>query len=77
VRFVNTKDLSPETSKSFFSNLFSKSNKEDLKKAKRYRVQVKDVAGNITVTVQDEKGANELGDTAVQILTLLDQQIGR
>jgi hypothetical protein len=29
------------------------------------------------VTVQDEKGANELGETAVQILTLLDQQIGR
>jgi outer membrane protein assembly factor BamC len=74
---VNTNDLSPETSKSFFSNLFSKKSADELKKAKRYRVQVKDVAGNITVTVQDEKGANELGETAVQILTLLDQQIGR
>ncbi len=76
VRFVNTNDLSPE-SKSFFSNLFSKTSADDLKKAKRYRVQVKDVAGNVTVTIQDEKGANELGETAVQILTLLDQQIGR
>jgi outer membrane protein assembly factor BamC len=76
VRFVNPKDLSPE-SKGFFSNLFSKSNKDEMKKAKRYRVQVKDVAGNVTVTVQDEKGANEVGETAVQILTLLDQQIGR
>ena len=77
VRFVNTNDLSPETNKSFFSNLFSKKSADELKKAKRYRVQVKDVAGNVTVTVQDEKGANELGETAVQILTLLDQQIGR
>jgi outer membrane protein assembly factor BamC len=76
VRFVNTKDLSPE-SKGFFANLFSKSSKDDMKKAKRYRVQIKDVAGNVTVTVQDEKGANEVGETAVQILTLLDQQIGR
>jgi len=76
VRFVNTNDLSPE-SKSFFSNLFSKTSADDLKKAKRYRVHVKDVEGNVTVTVQDEKGANELGETAVQILTLLDQQIGR
>ena len=76
VRFVNTNDLSPE-SKSFFSNLFSKTSADDLKKAKRYRVHVKDVEGNVTVTVQDEKGANELGETAVQILTLLDQQVGR
>jgi outer membrane protein assembly factor BamC len=76
VRFVNTKDLSPE-SKGFFSGWFSKSNAEELKKAKRYRVQVKDVAGMVTVTVQDEKGADELGETALQILTLLDQQVGR
>jgi outer membrane protein assembly factor BamC len=40
-------------------------------------VQVKDVAGMVTVTVQDEKGADELGETALQILTLLDQQVGR
>jgi outer membrane protein assembly factor BamC len=76
VRFVNTKDLSPE-SKGFFSGWFSKINAEELKKAKRYRVQVKDVAGMVTVTVQDEKGADELGETALQILTLLDQQVGR
>ena len=48
-----------------------------MKKAKRYRVVVKDTSGNITVTVQDEKGTPEVGETAVQILTLLDQQVGK
>jgi outer membrane protein assembly factor BamC len=76
VRFVNTKDLSPE-SRSFFSKLFSSKSDDDMKKAKRYRVVVKETSGNVTVTVQDEKGTNETGETAVQILTLLDQQVGR
>ncbi len=76
VRFVNTKDLSPE-SRSFFSKLFSSKSDDDMKKAKRYRVVVKETSGNVMVTVQDEKGTNETGETAVQILTLLDQQVGR
>ncbi len=76
VRFVNTKDLSPE-SRSFFSKLFSGKSDDDMKKAKRYRVVVKETSGNVMVTVQDEKGTNETGETAVQILTLLDQQVGR
>jgi outer membrane protein assembly factor BamC len=48
-----------------------------MKKAKRYRVVIKDTSGNVTVVVQDEKGTPEVGDTAVQILTLLDQQVGK
>ncbi len=76
VRFVNTKDLSPE-SRSFFSKLFSSKSDDDMKKAKRYRVVVKETSGNVMVTVQDEKGTNETGETAIQILTLLDQQVGR
>lgn len=76
VRFVNSKDLSPE-SRSFFSKMFSGKSDDDMKKAKRYRVVVKDTNGNVTVVVQDEKGTPEVGDTAVQILTLLDQQVGK
>ena len=76
VRFVNSKDLSPEN-RSFFSKMFSGKSDDEMKKAKRYRVVVKDASGNITVTVQDEKGTPEVGETAVQILTLLDQQVGK
>ncbi|MFM6923241.1 MAG: outer membrane protein assembly factor BamC, partial [Polynucleobacter victoriensis] len=76
VRFVNSKDLSPEN-RSFFSKMFSGKSDDEMKKAKRYRVVIKDTSGNITVVVQDEKGTPEVGDTAVQILTLLDQQVGK
>ncbi len=75
VRFVNTTDLSNE--RSFFGKLFSKKTDEDMKKAKRYRVLVKDTTGTITVTVQDEKGAAETDGVSVQILSLLDLQIGK
>jgi outer membrane protein assembly factor BamC len=75
VRFVNTTDLSNE--RSFFGKLFSKKTDEDMKKAKRYRVLVKDTAGTITVTVQDEKGAAETDGVSLQILSLLDLQIGK
>jgi outer membrane protein assembly factor BamC len=75
VRFVNTTDLSNE--RSFFGKIFSKKTDEDMKKAKRYRVLVKDAAGTITVTVQDEKGAAETDGVSVQILSLLDLQIGK
>lgn len=75
VRFVNTTDLSNE--RSFFGKIFSKKTDDDMKKAKRYRVLVKDTAGAITVTVQDEKGAAETDGVSVQILSLLDLQIGK
>lgn len=75
VRFVNTQELSNE--RGFFDKLFSKKTDDDMKKAKRYRVLVKDTAGTITVTVQDEKGATETDGVSVQILTLLDQQVGK
>ncbi|TXI10588.1 MAG: outer membrane protein assembly factor BamC, partial [Polynucleobacter sp.] len=75
VRFVNPQDLSNE--RGFFDKLFSKKTDDDMKKAKRYRVLVKDTSGTITVTVQDEKGGPEVGDVSVQILSLLDLQVGK
>lgn len=75
VRFVNPQDLSNE--RGFFDKLFSKKTDDDMKKAKRYRVLVKDTAGTITVSVQDEKGAPEVGDVAIQILSLLDLQVAK
>jgi outer membrane protein assembly factor BamC len=75
VRFVNTTELSNQ--RGFFDKIFSKKTDDDMKKAKRYRVLVKDTAGTITVTVQDEKGAAETDGVSVQILSLLDLQIGK
>jgi outer membrane protein assembly factor BamC len=75
VRFVNTTELSNE--RGFFGKIFSKKTDDDMKKAKRYRVLVKDTAGTITVIVQDEKGAAETDGVSVQILSLLDLQVGQ
>jgi outer membrane protein assembly factor BamC len=75
VRFVNPKDLSNQAG--FWDKLFSRKSDDDMKKAKRYRVIVKDTAGTVTVVVQDEKGVPEVGEAAVQLLTLLDQQMGQ
>jgi len=73
VRFINPKDLSNQTG--FFDKLFSRNKEDEMKRAKRYRVIVKEAAGKTQVTVQDEKGNAETGDTAVQLLTLLDQPV--
>jgi len=75
VRFVKTTELSNE--RGFFDKIFSKKTDDDMKKAKRYRVVVKDTAGTITVIVQDEKGATETDGVSEQILSLLDLQIGK
>ncbi|MBU3600702.1 outer membrane protein assembly factor BamC [Polynucleobacter sp. 30F-ANTBAC] len=75
VRFVNTQELSNE--RGFFDKMFSKKSDDDMKKAKRYRVLVKDTAGTVTVTVQDENGAAEAGGVSEQILSLLDLQVGK
>lgn len=75
VRFVKTTELTNE--RGFFDKIFSKKTDDDMKKAKRYRVLVKDTAGTITVTVQDEKGAAETDGVSEQILSLLDLQIGK
>ena len=75
VRFVNPKDLSNQAG--FWDKLFSRKSDDDMKKAKRYRVIVKEAAGAVTVVVQDEKGVPEVGEAAVQLLTLLDQQMGQ
>jgi outer membrane protein assembly factor BamC len=75
VRFVNTTELSNE--RGFFGKIFSKKTDDDMKKAKRYRVLVKDTAGTITVVVQDEKGAAETDGVSLQILSLLDLQVGQ
>jgi outer membrane protein assembly factor BamC len=75
VRFVKATELSNE--RGFFDKIFSKKTDDDMKKAKRYRVVVKDTGGTITVTVQDEKGAAETEGVSEQILSLLDLQIGK
>lgn len=75
VRFINPKDLSNQTG--FFDKLFSRKSEDDFKKAKRYRVIVKEQGAIVNVTVLDEKGNPEKGETAVQLLTILDQQTGR
>jgi outer membrane protein assembly factor BamC len=75
VRFVNPKDLSNQAG--FWDKLFSRKSDDDMKKAKRYRVIVKDTAGTVTVVVQDEKGVPDVGEAAIQLLTLLDQQMGQ
>jgi uncharacterized lipoprotein len=48
-----------------------------MKRAKRYRVIVKESSGTIVVTVQDDKGTPEVGEAAIQLLSLLDQQLGK
>jgi outer membrane protein assembly factor BamC len=75
VRFINPKDLSNQTG--FFDKLFSRKSEDDFKKAKRYRVIVKEQGAIVNVTVLDEKGNPEKGETAIQLLTILDQQTGR
>ncbi len=75
VRFLNPKDLSGD--RGFWEKMFSSKSDEDMKRAKRYRVLVKESSGTIVVTVQDDKGTPEVGDAAIQLLSLLDQQLGK
>ena len=75
VRFLNPKDLSGD--RGFWEKMFSSKSEEDMKRAKRYRVIVKENSGVIVVTVQDDRGTPEVGEAAIQLLSLLDQQLGK
>jgi outer membrane protein assembly factor BamC len=75
VRFLNPNDLSGN--RGFWEKMFSSKTDEDMKRAKRYRVLVKETSGTVVVTVQDDKGTPEVGEPAIQLLTLLDQQLGK
>ncbi|AJW44978.1 outer membrane protein assembly factor BamC [Ralstonia mannitolilytica] len=73
VRYADTK--AEANAPGFFSRLFSGTKIEDLKRAKRYRVVVKDGGNSSTVTVQNDDGSAQTGDIGKRILSLLDEQL--
>ena len=75
VRFVNTKDVNPESKGSWFSNLFKSSKTEELRKAKRYQVVVKGDNNTTIVTALEENGTVVKGDVDQQILKIIDEQV--
>jgi outer membrane protein assembly factor BamC len=75
VRFVNTKDVDPKSSGSWFSNMFKSSKEEELRKAKRYRVVVKGDSAKTIVTALEDNGAIVKGDVDQQILKIIDAQV--
>lgn len=75
VRYVRS-NLEPASKQGWFSNLFSASKEDELKKAKKYQVIVKSLDNNSTkVTVLDELGTKTTAEVAKSILTILDQQV--
>jgi outer membrane protein assembly factor BamC len=75
VRFVNTKDVDPKSSGSWFSNMFKSSKEEELRKAKRYRVVVKGDSTKTIVTALEDNGTIVKGDVDQQILKIIDAQV--
>ncbi|MFW6167957.1 MAG: outer membrane protein assembly factor BamC, partial [Ralstonia sp.] len=76
VYFVRYADTRAEANApGFFSRLFSGTKIEDLKRAKRYRVVVKDSGTSSTVLVQNDDGSAQTGDIGKRILSLLDEQL--
>jgi outer membrane protein assembly factor BamC len=75
VRFVNTKDVDPKASRSWFTNLFKSSKEEELRKAKRYRVVVKGDSAKTIVTALEDNGTIVKGDVDQQILKIIDAQV--
>ena len=75
VRFVNSKDVDPKKSSSWFTGWFSSSKEDDFKKAKKYRVIVKSDGTSTRVTALDENGLVVKGDTDQQILKVIDEQV--
>ena len=73
VRYADTK--AEANAPGFFSRLFSGTKIEDLKRAKRYRVVVKDGGASSTVLVQNDDGSAQTGDIGKRILSLLDEQL--
>jgi len=75
VRFVNTKEVDPKSSGSWFSNMFKSSKEEELRKAKRYRVVVKGDSTKTIVTALEDNGTIVKGDVDQQILKIIDAQV--
>jgi outer membrane protein assembly factor BamC len=75
VRFVNTKDVDPKSSGSWFSNMFKSSKEEELRKAKRYRVVLKGDSAKTIVTALEDNGTIVKGDVDQQILKIIDAQV--
>jgi outer membrane protein assembly factor BamC len=76
VRYVNTKD-SGESSKGFFSGLFSGKDEAALL-AKQYRIYVKANGADASqVFVQDAEGKPENTPAGLQLLTILTAQLAR
>jgi len=75
VRFVNTKDVDPKSSGSWFSNIFKSSKEEELRKAKRYRVVLKGDSAKTIVTALEDNGTIVKGDVDQQILKIIDAQV--
>jgi outer membrane protein assembly factor BamC len=75
VRYVNTKDVNPESKGSWFSNLFKSSKADELRKAKRYQIVVKGDNTSTLVTALEENGAVVKGDVDQQILKIIDEQV--
>jgi outer membrane protein assembly factor BamC len=73
VRYVHPKEL--DNSKGFFTNLFSSRDDSSLQ-AKKYQVVVKGAGENsANVYVQDAEGKSENSPAAIQLLTLLTEQL--
>ncbi len=75
VRFVNTKEVDPKSSGSWFSNMFKSSKEDELRKAKRYRVVVKGDSAKTMVTALEDNGTVVKGDVDQQILKIIDTQV--
>ena len=79
VRYVDQDEEAKSQSaqdRGFFSKLFSSSDKDKNKKARHYRIAVKEVQGGSTqVFVQDNEGRPETSSTGEKILSLLYGQL--
>jgi outer membrane protein assembly factor BamC len=79
VRYVDQEEGAKNKSaqdRGFFSKLFSASDKDKDKKARRYRVSVKELhSGSTQVSVQNNEGNPETSATGEKILTLLYGQL--
>ena len=79
VRYVDQDDeakSTPAQSRGFFSKLFSSSDKDSDRAAKRYRIGVREAQGGTTqVSVQDNEGNPEKSATGEKILSLLYGQL--
>jgi outer membrane protein assembly factor BamC len=76
VRYVDQdKDAQDKAEKGFMSKLFSFGSSDDPKSAQRYRISVKEEAGNSRIQVLNGEGRPDTSATAGKILALLNEQL--